>query len=406
MTSQPLLHYYDYDKSTPRDGLSSAQSSPEMLSSAVIHKHIEDVITELNPRLKTEGWSLNRFVLTPKDNAYPAHFYGMVLHEPVNSKTFVKITFYIAYSTWDGRCLHVDQLPPREKNTVKGVLLLQILGKVAIKLGCRRLLWMQTGDPDWSFVNLIKDTTSTTTTESSATIKPETLDEWLLLKMDRNAMESYAGSQQDSPVEAKTAIALDRLAIETKIQKVCADLQSSSSSSTNLVWRLVVENNNNNDSQMEKDANSIFKMVQGLAEYENEPDAVQCRSKDYQLDGSGPHPLFYCLLLEDTTKRNTCGMAFFYFGYNNKDGRFLYLEDLYLEPAYRRKGGGTLALKSLAKIGISLECSHLLWTALDWNQPALNLYSKMGAVVQDGLKISRYKDDELHRFANANIAIK
>ena len=158
---------------------------------------------------------------------------------------------------------------------------------------------------------------------------------------------------------------------------------------------------------MKNDAESIYSLVKGLAEYEKEPDAVQCRASDYRLDGSGLHPLFYCLLLDDMTSKVTCAYAFIYFGYNttNDGGRlFLYLEDLYLEPAFRQKGGGTVALKALAKIGISLECSYLLWTALDWNQPALNLYSKMGAIVQNGLRISRYKDGELVRFAKATIS--
>jgi GNAT superfamily N-acetyltransferase len=371
------------------------------------------------------GWTLRRVVLTIEDEGSdqnedsvllwsqfhgddsplignPAHYYGMALCKNKNAvkgngveespsesvhQDILLIAMYFAYSTWDGRCLHVDQLP-RDKNCpVKSVVLLQVLAQIAIKLGCRRLLWMQTGDPSWSFV--------------PEDIQPETLDEWLILKMDRPAMESYAGNttakatQHDSLI---TSPSLDRSTIETKIQQVCTDLQSSSSSC--LKWRLVL----GNDDSMKKDSESIFNLVKGLAEYEKEPDAVQCRASDYQLDGSGPHPLFYCLLLDDTSTSNvTCGMAFIYFGYT-KGGRFLYLEDLYLEPAFRRKGGGTLALKSLAKIGISLNCSHLLWTALDWNQPALNLYSKMGAIVQDGLKISRYKDDDLVRFAKAAIS--
>ncbi|CAJ1948503.1 unnamed protein product [Cylindrotheca closterium] len=426
--------------------MSSPQPYHTMLTSAVTHKHMEDLIQKVNPQLSSEtGWSLRRVVLskdaissTSQDVVLwtqyseessspgnPAHYYGMVLSKTntegisntgeqddeteSSSTNQLLISFYLAYSTWDGRCLHVDQFPSREEcpATVKPVFLLQSLAQLAIQLGCRRVLWMQKGDPNWSFV--VNDGLTPTDGSSSKTsnvIKPETLDEWLILKLDRKAMESYAGgsssdngSQASEPAAEATGEALDRPTIETKIQQVCADLQSTSSSS--LKWRLVLE-----QSAMGKDTNSIFKLVQGLAEYENEPDAVQCRARDYQLDGSGSHPLFYCLLLEDTTTttNTTCGMAFFYFGYTSNDGRFLCLEDLYLEPAFRQKGGGTLALKALAKIGMALECSYLLWTALDWNQPALNLYAKMGAVVQDGLKISRYKDEELLRFANAGIS--
>ena len=201
---------------------------------------------------------------------------------------------------------------------------------------------------------------------------------------------------------------LDPSFVEKKVTE-CLSSQSKRHSNFNL--RLAARNN-------QEDADSIAKLVQGLAIYEKEPDAVNCTSNDYLLDGGGSQPLFYCILLDyyDTTdgdgdnKRKvvattaattTCGMAFIYFGYSLKEGPFLYLEDLFLQEAYRKKGGGSLALQSLADIGLKLNCNQFYWTALNWNTPALNLYDKIGAKVQDGLKISRFTNNALELFSQS-----
>lgn len=152
------------------------------------------------------------------------------------------------------------------------------------------------------------------------------------------------------------------------------------------------------------DVETIVRLVKGLAIYEEEPDAVNITSDSFLCDGYSDEPLFYCLLLEDAKtpagpNAYCCGMAFFYFGYELGRGRFLYLEDLFIEYAHRKRGGGSLAMKSLARISLALNCENFYWVALDWNTPALNLYEKIGAKVQEGVLISRYTDDKLRSFA-------
>ena len=157
------------------------------------------------------------------------------------------------------------------------------------------------------------------------------------------------------------------------------------------------------------DAEDIMRLVKGLAVYEKEPDAVNVTVDTYRCDGGSEEPLFYCVLLEDAKapvpdgggKPYCCGMAFFYFGCELGSGRFLYLEDLYIEEAYRKRGGGSLTMKTMATIGLALGCQHFDWVALDWNTPALSLYEKIGANVQKGTLVVRYTDDKLRRFASS-----
>lgn len=180
--------------------------------------------------------------------------------------------------------------------------------------------------------------------------------------------------------------------IETNVTK-CLSSRSEKHPKFNL--RLAARDN-------QKDAYTIARLVNGLALYEKEPDAVNCTAADYMLDGGGSQPLYYCILLdyfdEEKQETKTCGMAFIYFAYTLRDGPFLYLEDLFLEKDYRKKGGGSLALKCLAEIALTLNCETFVWTALDWNTPALNLYTKIGAKVQEGLTISRYTHTPLKEF--------
>jgi GNAT superfamily N-acetyltransferase len=153
-----------------------------------------------------------------------------------------------------------------------------------------------------------------------------------------------------------------------------------------------------------EDAETIMRLVQGLAVYENEPDSVHVTTDDYRRDGGSEEPLFFCVLLEDNEsvkngKPHCCGMVFLYFGYELGKGRFLYLEDLYLEEGYRKLGGGSLAMKTLAKMSLGLGCQNFYWMALDWNTPALNLYEKIGGKVQKGVLVARYTNETLREFA-------
>lgn len=95
----------------------------------------------------------------------------------------------------------------------------------------------------------------------------------------------------------------------------------------------------------------------------------------------------------------TCGMGFIFFGYKCGEGPFIYLEDLYIDESYRGFGGGKMMMKELAKIALKLGCIQLSWSALDWNTPALNFYEKIGAKLQQNMKLTRYCNEELVAFA-------
>lgn len=204
--------------------------------------------------------------------------------------------------------------------------------------------------------------------------------------------------------------ASDRTAINELLQKYQTQQQVPSASTTNTT-------NTNTSLRLRlatvDDLETIERLVMGLAEFEKEPESVQVTKEHYRRDGfsSDEPPLFSCLLLEhvkpdDTSTNNksndvyVCGMALCFFGYSFGEGRFLFLEDLFIEKEFRGMGGGTLLMQVLAEIAESTHCIRAVWHALYWNTPALTFYNKIGARVVDGLLTSRFAGDGLKTFHN------
>jgi GNAT superfamily N-acetyltransferase len=77
----------------------------------------------------------------------------------------------------------------------------------------------------------------------------------------------------------------------------------------------------------------------------------------------------------------------------------LYLEDLYVRQSQRGKGFGKAMLARLAQIAIERECGRFEWSVLDWNEPAIQFYKNVGAVVMPDWRICRVTGDALTALA-------
>lgn len=78
----------------------------------------------------------------------------------------------------------------------------------------------------------------------------------------------------------------------------------------------------------------------------------------------------------------------------------LYLEDLYVRQSQRGKGFGKAMLARLAQIAVERECGRFEWSVLDWNEPAIQFYKAMGAVVMPDWRICRVTGDALTALAS------
>lgn len=151
------------------------------------------------------------------------------------------------------------------------------------------------------------------------------------------------------------------------------------------------------------DVGRIDALVRELAEYEKEPDAVLATPEDFGAAFFNPHPRVHCHVVEvDSPAGPTVvGLAIWYVTFSTWRGRHgLWLEDLYVQPAYRRLGVGRALLAELATICADRGYARMEWWVLDWNEPAHRFYRGVGAEPQDEWTVWRVTDESLKALGN------
>ncbi|NQZ02044.1 MAG: GNAT family N-acetyltransferase [Bdellovibrionales bacterium] len=147
-----------------------------------------------------------------------------------------------------------------------------------------------------------------------------------------------------------------------------------------------------------EDIPEILRLIQLLAEYEKEPDAVKTTAEDLLRDGFSDKPYFNCLMAEH--EGVVRGFALYFYNWSTWEGRpSLYLEDLFVEPEARGSGLGLELLKTLAGIAVEKNCKRFEWSVLDWNQLARDFYHKLGAKHMEGWLPYRMEGEALKRLA-------
>jgi GNAT superfamily N-acetyltransferase len=150
-----------------------------------------------------------------------------------------------------------------------------------------------------------------------------------------------------------------------------------------------------------RDIPTILAMIRELAAYEREPDAVTATEQDLLRDGFGEAPRFRVLLAEEGG--DALGFALYFFAYSTWRGRpVLYLEDLFVRPAHRKKGAGLALMRRLARIAVDAGCPRFVWEVLDWNEPSIRFYESLGAEVLRPWLNVRITGEALARLAAAD----
>jgi len=146
------------------------------------------------------------------------------------------------------------------------------------------------------------------------------------------------------------------------------------------------------------DVAQILIFIRALAVYERAPDAVTATEERLLRDGFGPRPFYRCLMAEHEGK--PAGFAFYFFNYSTWKGRpGIYLEDLFVEPAFRGLGIGRALLEAVAADALQEGCDRLQWEVLDWNTQAIDFYRAMGAEFLDEWRNVRLEGEALARLA-------
>lgn len=150
------------------------------------------------------------------------------------------------------------------------------------------------------------------------------------------------------------------------------------------------------------DAQVLFGLIVALAEYEKLSHAVTGNAEALCEHLFGSRPYAEAILAEYAGQ--AVGFALFITNYSTfltQPG--IYLEDLFVLPEYRRKGIGKAILSYLATLAVERGCGRLEWSVLDWNQPAIAFYRRMGAEVLDDWRICRVTGESLTQLAESTL---
>ncbi len=128
-----------------------------------------------------------------------------------------------------------------------------------------------------------------------------------------------------------------------------------------------------------EDMEQVLSLIQELANFEKEPDAVEISTDDLVTNGFGAKKMFHCFVAD--TLDGIAGIALVYPRYSTWKGPAIHLEDLIVSEKMRGSGLGTALLDEVVKYGDSLGVKRICWEVLDWNEPAIEFYEKKGANV-------------------------
>jgi GNAT superfamily N-acetyltransferase len=146
------------------------------------------------------------------------------------------------------------------------------------------------------------------------------------------------------------------------------------------------------------DVPTIARLIRGLAEYERLPQEVEeARLRDHIF---GPRP--YCEVLLAEESGAVVGFALFFHNYSTfRSEPGIYLEDLFVKRAARGRGHGKALLRALAKLAVDRGCGRLEWAVLDWNEPSIEFYKRLGAKPMDDWTTYRLTGEGLRQLASS-----
>jgi GNAT superfamily N-acetyltransferase len=162
------------------------------------------------------------------------------------------------------------------------------------------------------------------------------------------------------------------------------------------------------------DASIIVELINALADYENAPPSLVKTTEENILKygfGANPSdagggegsteaipPRFHCIIAE--WNKAAAGFALYFYNFSTWEAKHgIYLEDLFVLPAFRKHGIGKALLQRLAQIAVEQDCARLVWQVLDWNQLAIDFYENIGAKKQGEWLTYRMEADAIRQLA-------
>lgn len=144
------------------------------------------------------------------------------------------------------------------------------------------------------------------------------------------------------------------------------------------------------------DMPAVLELINELAVFEKEPDAVITTVEILETEGFGEHPLFHCFVAERDEKIE--GMALVYYRFSTWKGRTLHLEDLIVKERSRGTGMGGALFRKVIEFANQQQVKRAEWVVLDWNQHAIDFYERCGAKILKDWYTVQMDEDGMKKF--------
>ena len=148
----------------------------------------------------------------------------------------------------------------------------------------------------------------------------------------------------------------------------------------------------------QEDMPKVLELIQELATFEKEPNAVVVTVTDLIKDGFGKNILFHTFVAE--VENEVIGIALYYYRYSTWKGKTIHLEDLIVKENSRGTGAGFALYSEIIRQGKRDNVKRIEWNVLDWNTPAIDFYIKTGAKILSDWDVVQMDEIGIDAFLN------
>ena len=126
------------------------------------------------------------------------------------------------------------------------------------------------------------------------------------------------------------------------------------------------------------DTPAILRLIRGLADYERLSQEATATEAELHEALFGDQPRAHAILAD--VDAIPVGLALYYYTFSTFKARSnIFLEDLFVEPTHRGTGLGLALMRHLAQLATEQNCDRIEWRVLNWNQPSIDFYHRLGA---------------------------
>jgi GNAT superfamily N-acetyltransferase len=144
------------------------------------------------------------------------------------------------------------------------------------------------------------------------------------------------------------------------------------------------------------DMKAVLELIQELAIFEKEPNAVVLTVADLERDGFSENPLFNTFIAKINDQ--IVGVALYYYRYSTWKGKTIHLEDLIVKENMRGSGIGFALYSKIIEQGKKDKVRRIEWAVLDWNIQAIEFYKKSGAKVLEDWRVTQMDEQGINEF--------